>query len=139
MHRSSVAFVGVLLATLAVGACDNGPDTGPTLPTTPVVTETFTGTINLNGSMTHPFNANGAGDVKATITALAPDGSTLGFQLGTWNTVSCTAVVSSDLSPVNSVLSGVTQSVANLCVKLYDPNGALTAGSVNYTVVVEHR
>jgi hypothetical protein len=138
MHRSPGVLAGLLVLSLCAGGCDNGPSTAPTPPTTPPVTETFTGTINLNGSITHSFAATAAGEVKATITGLTPVGSTLGFQLGTWNTVSCSAVLSNDVAPVNAVLTGTTQSVASLCVKLHDPNGILTASPVDYTVTVEH-
>ena len=138
MRRVLAAFVGMLAVSLFAAACDNGPE--PTLPTPgPIVTETFTGTINLNGSITHSFTSSSAGSVSATITAVDPTGSILGFQLGTWNTVTCSAVNSNDLATIGSVLSGVTQSSASLCIKMHDPNGTLTTNPVNYTVTVEHR
>jgi hypothetical protein len=138
MRRSFVAFVGVLAASLFAAACDNGPE--PTTPTPgPTITETFSGTINLNGSQTHSFNATAAGQVTATITAIDPTGSILGFQIGTWDTVTCRAISSNDLATISSVLGGNTQSAANLCVRLHDPNGALTENPVNYTVTVTHQ
>jgi hypothetical protein len=138
MFRSVVAFVALLAAAICSSACDNGPTiTAPTPG--PIVTDTFTGTVTLNGSITHSFVTSGAGAVTATITAVDPSGSVLGFQLGTWNTVTCTAVVSNDLATVNSVLGGNTQSSSSLCVKLHDPNGALTDQTVTYTVTVTHR
>jgi hypothetical protein len=138
MRRSSAFLVGLVTATLLAGGCDNGPETAPTPTPGPAVTETFTGTVNLNGSVTHSFSAQGGGEVTATITALSPSGSILGFTLGTWNTVTCTAVLSNDLATQSSVLRATTQTLASLCVKLHDPNGVLTAGSVNYTVTVVH-
>jgi ABC-type glycerol-3-phosphate transport system substrate-binding protein len=138
MRRSFAAFLGVLAAGLFAAACDNGP--APTTPTPgPTITETFTGTINLNGSQTHSFNATAAGAVTATITAIDPTGSLLGFQIGTWDTVTCRAVSSNDLATISSFLGGNTQSAASLCVRMHDPNGALTANPVNYTVTVTHQ
>jgi hypothetical protein len=138
MSRSFVVFVALLAVTIGSSARDNGPT--PTLPTPgPTVTDTFTGTVNLNGSITHSFSTGSAGTVTATITTVAPSGAVLGFQLGTWNTVTCTAVLSNDLATANSVLSAITQSSASLCVKIHDPNGALTDNSVNYTVTVTHQ
>lgn len=137
MRRSLVALAAVLVATLGA-ACDNGPE--PTVPTPgPTVTDTFTGTITLNGSQTHSFIQGGAGDVTATVTTLTPNDKNIGFQLGTWDTVTCRAVVSNDLATVNSVLSGLTQSEASLCLKVHDPNGSLTDVSVEYTITVAHR
>ena len=139
MRRTLVTLGSVLIAALAATGCDNGPTTSPTPPGTTPITETFTGTINLNGSITHPFTATAAGAVTATITSVDPaTGSVLGFQLGTWNTVVCTAVLSNDLASAGSALTANTQSAASLCVKLHDPNGALTSNPVSYTVTVVH-
>ena len=139
MARSFAAFAGIIVAALLAGASDNGPSPSPSPnPGTPV-TETFTGTLKLNGSVTHSFTANASGAVTATITTLDPSGAVIGFQLGTFNTVTCSAVVSNDLATAASVLGGTTQSAASLCVKMHDPNGAIAAdASVNYTVTVSH-
>jgi hypothetical protein len=140
MRRSPVLVGGFLAAALLAAGCDNGPDTAPTPPTVNPVTETFSGTINLNGATTHAFTQTAAGTVTATITAIVPsEGSVLGFQLGTWDTVRCTVVLSNDLATTGSVLSANTQSSASLCIRLHDPNGVLTDRSVQYTVTVTHR
>jgi hypothetical protein len=139
MPRSFAALACVMVTALLSGACDNGPDTSPSpTPGTPV-TETFTGTLRLNGSVTHTFATNAAGAVTATVTTVDPSGSVVGFQLGTFNTVTCSAVLSNDLATAASVLSGNTQSAASLCVKVHDPNGAIAAdAAVNYTITVSH-
>jgi hypothetical protein len=140
MRRSTVLFLSraALLALAFVGtACDNGPDTAPT-PTPVLVTETFTGTVTLNGAISHGFNVSAAGTTTATITALDPTGAFVGFQMGTWSGVVCTAVLSNEAGTLSSILSAATQSSASLCVKLHDPNGILTANPVTYTVTVVH-
>ncbi|HEY7497108.1 MAG TPA: hypothetical protein VH740_01270 [Vicinamibacterales bacterium] len=139
MRRTFVMLATVLVAAAALSGCDNGPSTAPTPPATNPITETFTGTVNLNGSVTHSFSATAAGTVTATITSLDPaTGSVLGFQMGTWNTVTCSAVLSNDVATTGSAFTASTQSAASLCVKLHDPNGALTANPVSYTVTVVH-
>ena len=98
MRRSTVVFLSraALLTLALVGtACDNGPDIGPTPPPV-LVTETFTGTVTLNGAISHSFNATTAGTTTATITALDPSGAFIGFQMGTWSGVVCTAVLSNE-------------------------------------------
>jgi hypothetical protein len=138
MRRSPAVLVSLLAATLIAGGCDNGPE--PTTPTpNPEVTETFTGVVNLNGAVTHPFTAQGAGSVVATITTIDPTGSLIGFELGTWSGSACTAVQSNPAATQSGFLSGTTQTAANLCVRMHDPNGTLTAGPVSYTVTVVHR
>jgi hypothetical protein len=94
--------------------------------------------VNLNGAVTHPFTALAAGQITATITTISPDASILGFQMGTWNGVTCSVVVSNDLATLSSALTGNTQSAADLCVRLHDPNGTLTGSAVVYTVSVVH-
>jgi hypothetical protein len=128
---------GMLAAALFVAACDNGPDLTPG-PTPVPVTETFTGTVNLNGAISHGFNVSAAGSITATITAIDPSGSFLGFQLGTWSGAVCSAVLSNDAGTLSSALTANTQSAASLCVKMHDPNGILTDKSVTYTVTVTH-
>jgi hypothetical protein len=65
---------GVLFATLAAaGACgsDNLPPVAPTPPIL-AVTETFTGTLTVNGAVTFPFTVSQAGSANATLKALQP-------------------------------------------------------------------
>jgi hypothetical protein len=128
----------LLAAALVAGGCDNGPDTTRPTPPAPTVTETFSGTLNLNGALTHSFNAQAGGSVTATITAIEPIGSLVGFELGTFNGTVCSAVLSNTLATTASFLTATTQTQASLCVRIHDPNGALTAGPVNYTIQVVH-
>jgi len=139
MRRSTVVLGCVLSALLAAG-CDNGPDTGPSPNPGPPIVETFAGTVNLNGSVTHSFESTGAGTVTATISALEPNSSILGFQLGTWNAAAgvCTIVLSNDVATLQSAHTALTQSRASLCARLHDPNGLLTSGAVTYTLTVNH-
>jgi hypothetical protein len=139
MRRSSVLFLSraaLLTLALAGSACDNGET--PTVPTPVIVTETFTGTVQLNGSVSHGFNVSTGGPTVAEITALDPSGAFIGFEMGTWSGVVCTAVLSNDAGTVASVLRANTQSAASLCVRMHDPNGTLTANPVTYTVKVTH-
>jgi hypothetical protein len=140
MRRSTVVFScrAALVALALVGAaCDNGPGITPT-PTPPLVTETFTGTVTLNGAISHGFNVSTAGTTTAEITALNPAGAFIGFQMGTWSGVVCTATLSNEAGTLASVLSAGTQSSASLCVRMHDPNGILVDNPVTYTVTVKH-
>src|SRR5512134_2759013 len=95
----------LLIVSLAAAGCDNG-DT-PTDPTPPLVTETFTGSIALNGSQLHAFVATTGGPVTATLTSVEPAGSPpLGFSMGQWDGVVCTAVLTNNNAVASSVLTG---------------------------------
>jgi hypothetical protein len=120
-----------------VAACD---DPGPTTPevtetTTVTVTETFTGTLNRNGAIAFPFDVFAAGTATATIQGL-PETTTIGFTMGTWNGVGCTAVLSNDNANQNLQLVGSVGSSGTLCLRVYDV-GRLTA-PITFTVSVSH-
>lgn len=135
------AFFGVLLlaASVAVGGCDNDVENGTPTEPPPTTTETFSGTINVNGAMTHPFNVGVAGQLTATLTAVTPDPAiALGFALGTWNqsTSVCQQVITNDNALQGVILTGEASGGGSLCVRVYD-TGKVT-GALNYTITVVH-
>ncbi len=74
MRRLSIRGVLVFVVIASSGAaCSSDTTTTPTTPTTPTtITETFSGTLTLNGAVTFPFVATTAGSANATIKALEP-------------------------------------------------------------------
>jgi hypothetical protein len=74
MRRLSLRRVLVVAVAVASGSACSSESTGtPTTPSTPTaITETFSGTLTLNGAVTFPFVANQAGSANATIRALEP-------------------------------------------------------------------
>ena len=139
MHlRLRTALLWLPLAALAAG-CDNGPVTTPT-PIGPSVTQTFTGTLTKNGGVTHQFSSLSRGTVTVTLTKVDPDSSlALGVSLGTWNitTASCQTILANDAATVGTGVIGSVSGVGDLCLRVYDSKGALTA-SENYSVDVVH-
>ncbi|MEP7116695.1 MAG: hypothetical protein ABI880_03895 [Acidobacteriota bacterium] len=134
-----VTFAYTLMLPLLVAGC--GKDTvTPTTPTTPTtVTDTFTGTLTINGATSHPFPVVSAagGEVTATLKSIAPDGTAVvGMSLGTWNGTGCQAVVSNDRAIVASAILGRATSVGTLCVRIFD-SGSLSE-SQDYEVQVVH-
>jgi hypothetical protein len=102
------------------------------------VTDTFTGSLTLNGAATHSFLTSAAGLVTATLTAIDPaESNVLGFSMGTWDGVTCRVVLANDLAVASSTLTGTTASPASLCIRLYDL-GNLKSESLAYTVQVVH-
>jgi hypothetical protein len=130
----------VLAAAVVAGGCDNDVGTTPTEPA-PLTTDTFTGTVSVNGATTHTFPVVATGTVTATLTEVTPDAAVaVGFLLGTWNPTfsSCTQVIAKDDSIQGQIHIG-NVSVAGqgtLCVRVYD-TGKLTE-SIGYTITVEH-
>ena len=102
------------------------------------MTETFTGTININGAATHHVFTSATGLVTATLTSLGENApAKVGFSMGTLSGATCSVVLHNDAAVVTSSLSGTVSSLAgSLCVRIYDV-GALTE-SVSYTFTVNH-
>ena len=135
-HAFLVRVSVLLIASLAVTACDNGDP--PTAPTPPTVTETFTGSLTLNGSQLHTFIATTAGAVTATLSTVEPSTSpALGFSMGTWDGVVCSAALTNNFAVQSSTLNGTVVGITPLCVRLFDASGTIPAETpVNYTITV---
>ena len=129
----------LLIPLIAIAAaCDNGPTT-VTPPSNPTVTETFSGTLTKNGSITHQFSATSRGAVTATLTKVDPDSTlAIGVSIGTWNGTSCQIVLSNDSTTVGNGLLGAVSGVGNLCLKVYDAAGTVPTTSEAYSVDVAH-
>ena len=134
----SIARV-LALASLLAGTAACGDDT-PVVPDTPArqtVTETFEGSVTVNGARTHAFNVGGSGEVRATVTALGPDSAArIGLSLGTWNATQCQITIANDNATQASVVVGNAGAAGALCVRVYDI-GQLT-GQADYTLTVVH-
>lgn len=136
--------VALVLAIGAAGCSDEigggGTDT-PTTPTTPTTvteTQTFTGTVAASESKVHTFAVR-PGLVTATLTALGPDGTVpIGFGMGTWDLISCNAVVNNPTAVQGNKLVGTASSAAVICVRVFDI-GNLTDTTATYTVTVEYQ
>lgn len=125
----------------AVG-CTNNSTTTPTTTTNPtILTEVFSGTINMNGAASHSFVSQASGSVRVTLSSLSPDPAQIvGLSLGTWTGTSCQVVIAADRASQLTAITGSvnTTSAGNLCARVYDV-GTITAGNpVTYTVTVEH-
>ncbi len=137
--RAIILLSLVLSAAFLAAGCDGEINNIPTTPDPVFVTETFTGTLTVNGAQTHNVFTSATGMVTATVTSLgetAPE--KVGFSMGTLSTIgTCTVVLHNDNAVVSSSLNGTVASLnGSLCVRLFDV-GSLTA-PVDYTITVNH-
>jgi len=135
------AFIlrALVLSIAAFGAgCSGDINNIPTTPDPVQVTETFSGTININGAATHNVFTSATGAVSATLTSLGENApAKIGFAMGTLAGSTCSLVMTNDNAVATSVLLGTVSTLGgSLCVRVYDV-GALTE-SVSYTLVVSH-
>lgn len=133
---------GVFLLTLALmaGACSSIYDTLPMTPDPVIVTDVFTGTINVNGAASHPFFTSATGTVTATLSSLGETPpAAVGFSLGTFSGTTCSVTTGlfNDKAVVNSVVQGTVSTLGgSLCVRIHDV-GSLTE-AVTYEIKVQH-
>ena len=141
--RSFMYGLLVLPLALVAGACSSVYDDFPTTPDPVMVTETFTGTININGAASHPFFTSATGTVTATLSSLGETPpAAIGLSLGTYSGTTCsinnaTSGLFNDRAVVSSVVQGTVSTLGGaLCVRIYDV-GSLTE-SVPYEIKVQH-
>ena len=131
----------ILIASLAVtvSACSGLIDELPTTPDPEIRTETFNGTLTVNGSQTHSVFTGATGPVVATLTSLGDTPpSKVGFSMGTLGVTGvCSIHLRKDDAVVNTALEGTVSSLSgSLCVSIYD-TGAMSA-PVDYIFTVSH-
>jgi hypothetical protein len=144
MRRRISGIAVLLVVAMGVAGCSDeigGIDEDPTTPTTPTTitqTETFTGTVAASEVKVHGFSVR-PGLVTATLTALGPDANLpIGFGLGTWDGISCNAVVNNLTAVQGNQLVGTASSAAVICVRIFDV-GNLTDVTADYTVTVAYQ
>ena len=131
----------LLIASLAisVSACSGLIDELPTTPDPVISTDTFNGTLTVNGGQTHNVFTGATGQVVATLTSLGENPpARVGFSMGTLgSTGACNLVLTKDDAAVNTVLTGTVSTLSGaLCVRIYD-TGAMSA-PLDYTFTVSH-
>ncbi|HZL96007.1 MAG TPA: hypothetical protein VFB99_20285 [Vicinamibacterales bacterium] len=137
--RAVILRALVLSVALVAAGCEGDINDIPTTPDPVFVTETFTGTLTVNGAQTHNVFTSATGMVTATVTSLGENApEKVGFSMGTLSTIgACTVVLHNDNAVVNTSLSGTVASLnGSLCVRVFDV-GALAA-PVQYTITVNH-
>jgi len=139
MHRSGLSRLLAVAILMVSTAC--GSNSTSTIPTTPVnpVTDTFAGTLNVNGAATYPFTVTVPGTVTATLTTVGPDTTIpIGFSIGTWSGTTCSvgSGLFQDQAVQGAVIVATVSAPGTLCLRVYD-SGTLQA-AVTYSVDVVH-
>jgi hypothetical protein len=142
MRRLLVVAIGSVAISLSV-ACDNsGGSSAVTAPTAPSTTETFTGTVNPQGSDSHTFTVTATGELDVTLTAAGPPSTiSVGLGLGTPSTTDptvCSLLSNAALSTQAATTPQLVGTAApgSYCVAVFDVGNQSAA--VTYTVTVTH-
>jgi hypothetical protein len=137
--RSFILRLLIVPIAAAAFGCSGDINNIPTTPDPVIVTDTFTGTLTMNGASTHNVFTSATGTVNATITSLGENvPEKVGLSLGTLGSLgACTVVLHNDNAVVSTALTGTVSTLAgSLCVRIFDV-GKLTA-PVDYTITVSH-
>jgi hypothetical protein len=138
-----ILFIPIAVA-LAVSACGTSADSGSgsavTSPTSPLTTETFTGTVAVGASDIHNFVIAQTGELDITLTAAGPPSTIfMGVGIGTLSGANCvflpngTANVQASTTPQ---LTGTSVTSGSYCVSVYDIGNQ--AAPVTYSLTVVH-
>jgi len=100
-------------------------------------TETFGGTVGVQGSSRSTFAVAQQGTVTVTLSALSPSVA-MGLGIGTPNGSTACAMTSSTTTalPGSTPQLTVTEPPGNYCVSVYDVGNV--TGTVTYSVIVAH-
>jgi uncharacterized lipoprotein YajG len=137
MHRKLLATM-LLAGALVAAGCDNEIENATTpAPPAPTTSDTFSGTINVNGAQTHTFAVVASGSVTVTLTEVLPDSTiAVGLMLGTWNGTACATVIANDNTLQGNAVIGLVSGAGVLCARIHDV-GKLT-GPLEYKLTVVH-
>jgi hypothetical protein len=130
------------LTSVLAASCDNGGSstTTPSSPSTPLITENFTGTVDPGGSAFNTFNvANSGGQVNVILTAAGPPATIyMGLAIGTYASSTCTLLSGASTlaqGGATAQLSG-TANAGAYCVEVFDAGNQ--TGQISYAVTVTH-
>jgi hypothetical protein len=134
-----------LIAAAVFAASCGGSTTSPTVvtPANPtVVTETFTGTVQIGGTNVHTFTVNAPGTLSVTMTAAGPPATiTMGLGIGNPSASGTCVFLSggttqATASTTTPQLSGSLATSGVYCVAIGDIGNA--AGPITYSLTVSH-
>ena len=133
------------LALVACSACSGGSSgaapTSPSTPPLPPTSETFTGTVLVGGSDSHPFVVKlSNGLVTANLTAAGPPPTVaMGLGIGTISNGICSVLSGGAVIATASTtaqLTGTNFQNGTYCVQVFDVGNQSAA--VTYSVTVTH-
>jgi hypothetical protein len=128
-----------VLALAALSAC--GATSTPTAPSSPATTtDTFSGTLEQNGSVSHIFAVAANGKVEISLTSVAPLSTmSLGVSVATSDGTSCLATITQNTDArTGSVGLTGTATTGHYCVRVYDSGNIPASTDVTYTLSVFH-
>ncbi len=134
---SRFTFAALVLSALSMSACGDNSPTTPTPVPPSSVTDTFSGTLTVNGASSFPFSVSSQGAVYLTLTSVADSSVAVGLSLGTWSVTGiCSAVLSNDAAVQGASIAGSATNIGTLCARVYDVGKVVSP--LDYQITVVH-
>ncbi len=145
----SIRPFGLMLSIVSIvwltGCGSNSSASTVTTPTaTPVLaTETFTGSLDQNGTVVFPFTVTTSGNgLLAGYTSISPSSvAALGIGIGSWDATASTCSLNlsqNDTGRSGSTAISGTPGSGSYCVRVYDAGNIPAGVSASFTVQVQH-
>jgi hypothetical protein len=140
--KHTLTCLAVAVALLAVG-CSSGdtPSSSlPMAPSSPLVTENFSGTVQVGSSDSHPFTVISDGfQITIDLTTAGPPSTiTMGFGVGSMASGSCQPLSGGSTSASAGPTPQLSGNIAagSYCLAVFDIGNQ--SAPITYTVVVNH-
>jgi hypothetical protein len=132
----------IVVSALAAAGCssDDSSSSLPTSPSSPLVTENFSGTVQVGGSDAHPFTVTSSGfQITLDLTSVGPPSTiSMGFGIGSWDGATCTPL-SGGFNTVQASATpqlGGNINAGTYCAIVFDVGNQ--SAPVTYTAVILH-
>jgi hypothetical protein len=135
------AALAVVSAFAAAGCSSNDTSSSlPATPSSPLVTENFSGTVQVGSSDAHPFTVTSSGfQITLDLTSVGPPATiSMGFGIGAWDGTTCTPLSGG----YNTVQASATPQIGGninagtYCAIVFDVGNQ--SAPVTYTAVILH-
>jgi hypothetical protein len=133
----------IVATALSAAGCSNSSDTSstlPTAPTSPLVTENFSGTVQVGANDAKPFTVTSDGfQITVDMTSAGPPATiAMGIGVGTFVGGTCQLSTGGFTTAAASSTPQLTGTIAagQYCFMVYDVGNQ--SGPVTYTAVVNH-
>jgi hypothetical protein len=134
----------IVVSAFAAAGCSSGDSSSsstlPVSPSSPLVTENFSGTVQVGGSDSHPFTVVSSGaQISLDLTSVGPPSTiSMGFGIGGWDGTTCTPI-SGGYGTVQASATpqlGGNIAAGTYCAIVFDVGNQ--SAPVTYTAVILH-
>lgn len=149
--KRAARFVGpcapAIVSVLWLAGCGSSSGSNLTTPTATtsgtLTTDTFTGSLDQNGTAVFPFTVTTAGyGLLAGYTSIAPASvAALGLGIGSWDATSSTCSLNlsqNDTGRSGSTALTGTPGSGSYCLRIYDAGNIPAGTTASFTVQVQH-